>query len=136
MCSRVINAGILTGMNRSDKSFFSSDAIRLQHTAIRNVIAQIPRGCVASYGELAVRAGLPRRARLVGLVLRTAPASLRLPWHRVLRSDGRIAFPPASAEFREQRMRLRKEGVEVLNGRVNLHRYGWQRDLDAQLWAR
>ena len=106
-----------------------------EHAAIRRVIAAIPRGRVASYGEIAARAGLPRRAHLVGRVLREAGAGAKLPWQRVLRADGRIAFPPASKGFREQRARLLEEGVIVRNGRVNLERFGWQRDLDAQIWA-
>lgn len=105
-----------------------------EHTAIQRTIARIPRGCVASYGEIAERAGLPRRARLVGRVLREADAALDLPWQRVLRSDGRIAFARGSRGFREQCRRLKGEGVDVINGRVDLTRYGWQRDLDAQLW--
>jgi len=89
---------------------------------------------VASYGEIAARAGLPRRARLVGRVLREADAALDLPWQRVLRSDGRIAFAPGSRAWREQRSRLVREGVTVVNGRVDLRRFGWQRNLDAELW--
>jgi methylated-DNA-protein-cysteine methyltransferase-like protein len=106
-----------------------------EHAAIRRVIAAIPRGRVASYGEIAARAGLPRRARLVGRVLADAGAGAKLPWQRVLRSDGRIAFPAGSKGFREQRARLIEEGVIVHNGRVDLDRFGWQRDLDAQIWA-
>jgi methylated-DNA-protein-cysteine methyltransferase-like protein len=105
-----------------------------EHAAIRRVIAAIPRGRVASYGEIAARAGLPRRARLVGRVLSEAGAESKLPWQRVLRSDGRIAFPPGSKGFREQRARLIEEGVIVRNGRVDLCRFGWQRDLDAEIW--
>ena len=57
-----------------------------------------------------------------------------LPWHRVLRSDGRIAFPPDSAGHAEQTRRLRAEGVWVENGRVcDLRRA--EADLDAMLWA-
>ena len=97
-------------------------------------IAAIPSGRVASYGEIAIRAGLPRRARLVGRVLGEYPA-LKLPWQRVLRADGRIAFPPGSRGHREQRERLLSEGVAVVNGRVDLKRFGWQRDLDAELWG-
>ena len=108
-------------------------AIPPEHAAILRVIRSIPRGCVASYGEIALRAGLPRRARLVGRVLGDYSA-LNLPWQRVLRSDGRIAFPPGSSGYREQRARLLQEGVIVRNGRVDLSRFGWQRDLDAQLW--
>jgi len=104
------------------------------HIAIRRTIAAIPRGRVASYGEIAARAGLPRRARLVGRVLKDAGDVARLPWHRVLRADGRIAFPPGSRAYREQRQRLVAEGVLVVSGRVDLSRFGWQRNLDAELW--
>ncbi len=96
-------------------------------------VRAIPRGQVASYGEVARRAGLPRRARLAARVLsqNTDPG---LPWHRVLRADGRIAFPEGSAGFREQAQRLRAEGVAVVNGRVRVPtRLG--SDLDAELWA-
>jgi len=104
-----------------------------EHAAILRTIAAIPRGRVASYGEIAARAGLPGRARLVGRLLGEQSA-LKLPWQRVLRSDGRIAFPPGSRGYREQRARLIDEGVVVNRGRVDLKRFGWQRDLDAELW--
>lgn len=106
-----------------------------EHAAIRRTVAAIPRGCVASYGEVAARAGLPGRARLVGRVLGDAGAEAKLPWHRVLRSDGKIALPAGSRGHREQRQRLLAEGVIVANGRVDLARFGWQRNLDAELWA-
>jgi len=101
---------------------------------ILRTIRAIPEGCVASYGELATRAGLPGRARLVGRILGEMPDA-KLPWHRVLRSDGRIAFPPGSRSFREQVRRLAGEGVLVVRGRVDLSRHGWERNLDAALWA-
>jgi methylated-DNA-protein-cysteine methyltransferase-like protein len=104
------------------------------HAAILRALTAIPRGRVASYGEIAARAGLPRRARLVGRVLGTY-AELKLPWQRVLRSDGRIAFPPGSRGYREQRARLIDEGVSVTNGRVDLKQFGWQRDIDAEIWG-
>ncbi|MBS0569075.1 MAG: MGMT family protein [Proteobacteria bacterium] len=103
------------------------------HEVLLRVIRSIPRGRVASYGEIAARAGLPRRARLVGRILGDYSA-LRLPWQRVLRADGRIAFAKGSAGWREQRARLLEEGVVVRNGRVDLARFGWQRDLDEALW--
>jgi alkylated DNA nucleotide flippase Atl1 len=70
-----------------------------EHAAILRVIRSIPPGCVASYGEIATRAGLPGRARLVGRVLGDFAAP-DLPWFRVLRSDGRIAFAKGSQPFR------------------------------------
>ena len=96
------------------------------------VIRAIPRGQVMGYGEVAAKAGLPGRARLVARLLgdNGDPA---LPWHRVLRSDGRIALPEGSAGWREQAQRLRAEGVPVENGRVR--RVRPRRDLDAEIWA-
>lgn len=105
-----------------------------EHQAILRTIAAIPSGCVASYGEVATRAGLPKRARLVGRVLGETPAGT-VPWYRVLRSDGRIAFPPGSRGFREQVRRLAAEGVLVRNGRVDLAAHGWERNLDSLLWG-
>ncbi|MGA9422138.1 MAG: MGMT family protein [Rhodanobacteraceae bacterium] len=107
------------------------------HAGILRAIAAIPRGCVASYGEIAERAGLPGRARLVGHVLRVTPAHPSLPWHRVIRADGRVAFPVGSRPHREQLRRLAREGVRPAAGRIDMRRFGWQRDLDldAQLWG-
>jgi len=110
------------------------DTSTAAHDAIRAAIAGIPQGSVASYGEIARRAGLPGRARLVGRVLGEADGG-ELPWQRVLRSDGRIAFPPGSRAFREQVRRLAGEGVLVRNGRVDLAAFGWERDIDRLLWA-
>ncbi|MEZ5462453.1 MGMT family protein [Dokdonella sp.] len=103
--------------------------------SIQAVILRISRGSVTSYGEIAHRAGLPGRARLVGRVLREAGEGVGLPWHRVVRADGRLAFPPGSKAFREQKRRLLAEGVALSGVRVNLVQFGWQRDLDSELWS-
>ncbi len=105
------------------------------HAAIFRTIAAIPPGRVASYGEIAARASLPGRARMVGKVLGETPPGMELPWYRVLRSDGRIAFPPGSRGFREQVRRLAAEGVPTRNGRVEIAVFGWERDIDGLLWA-
>lgn len=94
-------------------------------------IHAVPRGQVAGYGHIAQRAGLPGRARLVARIL-SENEDPQLPWHRILRSDGRIAFPPGSKHFREQSQRLRAEGVKVENGKVKLP--AQPRDLDEALW--
>ena len=98
-------------------------------------IRAIPAGQVAGYGHVARRAGLPGRARLVARVLREN-GDPDVPWHRVLRSDGRIAFPPDSEGFAEQTQRLRAEGVDVRDGRVRIAESvpGLDDDLDAALW--
>lgn len=99
---------------------------------ILSAIRAVPAGQVASYGAIARRAGLPGRARMVARILghNDDPA---LPWHRILRSDGRIAFPADSPEFAEQCRRLRADGVELRNGRVSLPKD--EGTLDAALWA-
>lgn len=103
--------------------------------AIWRVVAAIPPGRVLSYGEVARRAGLPRAARRVGRALKAAPASLALPWHRVVRADGRIAFPRASAHHREQAARLRAEGLQVTRGRVRARPGRDKASLDRLLWG-
>jgi methylated-DNA-protein-cysteine methyltransferase-like protein len=95
------------------------------YAAIWNVVRTIPRGRVASYGQVARLAGLPRHARLVGTALGEAGA-LKLPWHRVMNAQGRIALPPNSRGYREQSRLLREEGVVVSKGRVDLKRFGWK----------
>lgn len=105
------------------------------HQRIYAAIAAIPVGRVASYGAIAARAGLPRRARMVGRALRETPDGLELPWHRVLRADGRIGLPPGSAGFDEQCRRLRAEGVEVKHGRVPMRTFGVEASLDRVLWG-
>ncbi len=101
---------------------------------IWKVVAEIPRGSVASYGGIARRAGLPRRARLVGHALKVAPAKLRLPWHRVVNALGRISLPAGSKAHRTQRRLLEEEGVVFRNGRINLAQQARELDLDALLW--
>lgn len=82
------------------------------------VIAAIPAGEWCSYGEVARRAGLPGYHRLVARLLASQPNGGRLPWHRVLRADGRPGLAEGSAGWREQLQRLRAEGVRIENGRA------------------
>lgn len=93
-------------------------------TRIHLVVAAIPEGRVSTYGEVAAFAGLPRQARRVGRTLSELPAASRLPWHRVVRADGRIA--PRGAGEDEQRRRLMAEGIPVHGQRVDLGQYRWQ----------
>lgn len=95
-------------------------------------IRAVPKGEVAGYGEIARRAGLPGRARMVARIL-SANEDRLLPWHRIVRSDGSIAFPKDSAHYAEQIQRLRAEGVEVVNGKVRGRKAA--ATLDEILWA-
>ena len=108
-----------------------------RETRLRRIwetIQDIPRGCVANYGQVAEIAGIPRGARQVAYALRHAPKELELPWHRVITASGRSAFDPGSRHFRIQCDRLIEEGVPVINGRVDMRQYRWDPGLDELLW--
>ncbi|OZB04333.1 MAG: cysteine methyltransferase [Marinobacter sp. 34-60-7] len=93
---------------------------------IWQVVAAIPQGKVASYGQVAAMAGLGRQARFVGRALGKLPAGHNIPWYRVIRSNGEIAFPEGTETRRLQTERLRLEGVEVMKGRVKMREFQWQ----------
>jgi methylated-DNA-protein-cysteine methyltransferase-like protein len=100
--------------------------------AIIAAIRDVPKGEVAGYGEIARRAGLPGRARMVARLL-SNNEDAELPWHRIMRSDGSIAFPKDSAHYAEQIQRLRAEGIEVVNGKVRGRKVA--ATIDELLWA-
>ena len=84
--------------------------------AILAVVAQVPSGTVATYGQVAELAGFPGRARLVGRTL--AETDEEVPWHRIIRSDGKIATRLFGAD--KQAELLRMEGILVKDGKVDL----------------
>ncbi len=93
---------------------------------VYSALNAIPRGSVTSYGKVAEYAQLPHGARLVGRILSQLPKDTTLPWHRVLKANGQIAFPPNSAAFIRQKQLLELEGVIICNGRVKLSGFLWQ----------
>jgi methylated-DNA-protein-cysteine methyltransferase-like protein len=97
-------------------------------------ICDIPEGQVASYGQIAEIAGIPRGARQVGYALRHLPKGHDVPWYRVIQASGRIAFDAGTRSFKEQKRRLGHENVLVHKGRVDMKKYRWQPDLDELLW--
>ena len=102
---------------------------------IRDAVCQIPAGRVASYGDVAKLAGLPRGAREVGRVLRELPDGSDVPWHRVVNSKGDIRLALDSPAGRTQRDRLRAEGVVVDRGRISMNTYAWRVDADLLVWG-
>jgi methylated-DNA-protein-cysteine methyltransferase-like protein len=89
-------------------------------------IRKIPRGRVATYGQIAALAGNARAARGVAWILHSSSDAKRLPWHRVIGSRGRISLPRGRG-FEEQRRRLAAEGVAVDRaGRIDLDTFQWQ----------
>jgi len=100
---------------------------------VEQTLVHVPEGHVISYASLADLCGLPGRARMMGKCLQSIGRDCH--WHRVLRADGKIAFPVDSPEAEEQRVRLLAEGVLVKNNRVNMQKYGWKPDLHTILVA-
>jgi methylated-DNA-protein-cysteine methyltransferase related protein len=98
------------------------------HARIYAVVRRIPRGRVATYGQVALYAGLPGHARQVGQALRALPDGSRLPWHRVINARGEVS-PRAGLGLEEgfQRHLLEREAVRFdARGRVDLDRFGWE----------
>ena len=95
--------------------------------AICAVIRRIPKGWVATYGQVAAMAGLPRRSRLVGHVLRHLDPATEIPWHRVVNAKGEVSYTPSrnGSDALQQRL-LQREGVEFDDrNRFNLERFRW-----------
>lgn len=90
------------------------------------VVRRIPRGRVASYGQVARLAGLSGRARQVGYALHNLPERAGVPWHRVINAQGRISPRADPLDEDRQRAMLESEGVKFDDrGRVDLQRFGW-----------
>lgn len=89
-------------------------------------VAAVPPGMVASYGQIAALAGRPRHARYVGAVLKQLPKGSTLPWFRIVRGNGELAFPAGSPAWRRQKRLLEAEGVLLLRGRIRMSRYQWK----------
>ena len=92
---------------------------------VKALIKRIPRGRVATYGQIAAFAGSPRGARQVVRILHSSSAKDRLPWHRVINAKGMIALKPGYG-YETQRAMLQKEGVRFyLDGSIDLKKYQW-----------
>jgi methylated-DNA-protein-cysteine methyltransferase-like protein len=95
------------------------------HQRIHAIVSRIPRGRVATYGQVARLAGLPGQARLVGYALHALPAGTRVPWQRVVNAQGGISTAPGPDN--RQRTLLEREGVRFdTRGRISLDAFLWQ----------
>jgi methylated-DNA-protein-cysteine methyltransferase-like protein len=95
---------------------------------VYRLVAQIPKGKVVTYGQVAALLGAPRAARAVGTALRYLPRPLSrtVPWQRVLNASGGISFRGDVIRVEEQRWLLENEGIEFnRHGKVNLKKYRW-----------
>lgn len=95
--------------------------------AICAVISRIPLGWVATYGQVAAMAGMPRRARLVGRVLQHLDSGTKIPWHRVVNAKGEVSFSLSrnGGDILQRRL-LEKEGLRFdARNRLDLERCRW-----------
>jgi len=98
-----------------------------RYQKIYAVVSRIPRGRVATYGQVAALAGLPRQARLVGYALNVLPDKTEVPWHRVVNAAGKISIRGSGLGHEDlQAQMLRREGVRFLGGAIPLARYRWR----------
>jgi len=104
-------------------------AARAPEERIYRAVMKIPHGRVATYGQIARVAGMPRHHRQVGHALRNLVDDGLVPWHRVVDASGRISARSANGDAeRRQRDLLEEEGVEVdARGRVPMRRFQWAR---------
>ena len=93
---------------------------------IYRVVREIPRGKVSTYGMVAARAGNPRWSRVVGYALHVNPEPVVIPCHRVVNREGRTSSAFAFGGQDVQAQLLMEEGVEVVDGVVDLDRYGYR----------
>ncbi|HEY8392265.1 MAG TPA: MGMT family protein [Capillibacterium sp.] len=92
---------------------------------VYQIVAQIPAGRVATYGQIAALIGEPRSARIVGWALHSAPRQLNLPCHRVVNKKGTLCPADLFGPGR-QRLLLEAEGVTFTpDGRVNMEKHLW-----------
>lgn len=104
-------------VDKNEGTEFTQEVIRL--------IKAIPEGKIATYGLIAAHAGNPRGARQVGWLLHSSTQKHQLPWHRVIKSSGHLAFPQHSGAYEYQKGLLEMEGIVMLGGRVDLKQYLW-----------
>ncbi len=92
---------------------------------IYEVVKGIPKGKVMTYGQVALLAGNPRWARVVGYALHNNPSPETIPCHRVVNREGRVAAAFVFGGGNAQRELLEREGVTFeTDGRIDLKKYG------------
>lgn len=94
---------------------------------IYDVVKQIPRGRVATYGQVAALAGNPKWARVVGYALHVNPNPEEIPCYRVVNREGRLSDAFAFGGVNQQKALLEAEGIEVVNNFVDLEKYIWKK---------
>ncbi len=92
---------------------------------IWEAVCHIPRGKVATYGEIARLAGFVGQARLVGYALHNTLPGFIVPWHRVINARGQISLPSNNGAHARQKKLLLREGIRFQSGTIDLDKFGW-----------
>ena len=101
--------------------------MKISFDAIYDVVVRIPRGRVATYGQVAELAGIPRQPRRVGYALSALPKNSGVPWHRVINAKGEISLRATSGSDSLQKKLLKAEGVLFTrDGRISMDRFQWR----------
>ena len=96
------------------------------YSLIWQAVKKIPRGKVATYGQIARVAGMDGQARLVGYALHNIPHGMEIPWHRVINSKGMISLPRLTGGYERQKKLLQKEKIMLRSEKVDLKIFGWK----------
>lgn len=97
------------------------------YTRIYAVVRRVPKGRVATYGQVAALAGLPGHARQVGYAMYALSNDTAVPWQRVINAKGEVSRRSTPGWEQEQRLRLEREGVVFdVRGKVDLGRFRWE----------
>lgn len=104
-----------------------SEIMNKYYAAVYEIVARIPAGKVASYGQIAAMLGNPLAARQVGYAMNAAPEHMNLPCHRVVSKEGRMLPGAVFGDFGMQRKTLEQEGVVFLeNGCIDMKKSLWR----------
>ena len=96
---------------------------------VYGIVRAIPRGRVATYGQVARLAGAPQAARMVGWAMASSRPVDRVPWHRVVGAGGRLIIAKSIRYTQVQRQLLRQEGVRFHGENVMMKEFQWPRGL-------
>ena len=120
-----IQYSVLSVSHRTPRS---SPTASSSYQRIYAVVRCVPKGQVATYGQVAALAGLPGHARLVGYAMHALPSHTKVPWHRVINAKGDMSHRSMPGFEEEQRYRLECEGISFdARGRIDLEETRWRR---------
>jgi methylated-DNA-protein-cysteine methyltransferase-like protein len=121
------STGKAAGLGKADKASAGVAADTRRYACMYAVVRRIPRGRVATYGQVAALAGFPGRARQAGYALHALPVATSVPWHRVVNAAGRISARAEPGADLRQRVLLEAEGVAFDgDARIRLDVYQWR----------